>query len=304
MQEMQKITPCLWFDRNAEEAMAFYTSLFNHSEIRSIKRYPEGPLDGPMEGMEGKVLTAMFELEGFQFMALDGGPLFQFNPSVSFFINCESREEINALWEKLSQGGSALMPLAEYPFSPWYGWIQDRHGLSWQLILSEAGAEQKIVPSFLFVRDHAGEAEEAIRFYARVFDGSMVGDIARYGPDQAPDEEGTVAYAPFALAGQQFVAMDSAQEHDFNFNEAISLYVECRTQEEVDHYWEALSAVPEAEQCGWLKDKYGLSWQIIPKQLGEMMSDPDAEKSERVMDSMLKMKKIDIAELEKASRGG
>jgi predicted 3-demethylubiquinone-9 3-methyltransferase (glyoxalase superfamily) len=300
---MQKIIPCLWFDRNAEKAMAFYTSLFNHSEIKSIKRYPDGPLEGPMEGMQGQVLTAIFVLEEFQFMALDGGPLFEFNPSVSFFVNCESREEINSLWEKLSQGGEALMPLAEYPFNPWYGWIQDRYGLSWQLIQVEGGTEQKIVPSMMFVGDHAGEAEEAIRFYASVFDGSRIGDIARYGPDQTPEEEGTVAYAPFGLAGQQFAAMDSAREHGFSFTEAISMYVECRSQEEVDHYWQALSAVPEAEQCGWLKDQYGLSWQIIPRQLGEWMNDPDPERAGRVMDSMLKMKKIDIGELEKAFQG-
>jgi predicted 3-demethylubiquinone-9 3-methyltransferase (glyoxalase superfamily) len=300
---MQRITPCLWFYRNAEEAMAFYTSLFKGSEIKSIKRYPEGPLEGPMSGMQGKVLTAIFALEGFQFMALDGGPIFQFNPSVSFFVNCNTREEINQLWEELSEGGEALMPLDEYPFSPWYGWIQDQYGLSWQLILAAGAAETKIIPSLMFVGDQAGKAEEAIGFYARVFKDSRVGDIARYSADQSPDEAGTVAYARFTLQGQHFAAMDSARGHDFSFNEAVSLYVECQNQEEVDHYWDALSAVREAEQCGWLKDRYGLSWQIIPKQLGEMMSDPDPEKSGRVMDSMLKMKKIDIRALEEAYRG-
>lgn len=155
---MQKITPFLWFDKEAEEAVNFYTSIFKNSRIVSIKRYPEGPLEGPMKGMEGKVLTAVFELDGQKFMALDGGPIFK-------------------------------------------------------------------------------------------------------------------------------------------FNESISMYVSCKDQEEVDYYWEKLSAVPESEQCGWLKDKYGLSWQIVPEALPELLN---ADKSGRVMQAMLKMKKINIADLEKA----
>jgi predicted 3-demethylubiquinone-9 3-methyltransferase (glyoxalase superfamily) len=161
---MQKITPFLWFDKNAEEAINFYTSIFKNSQIVSINRYPEGYTEGPMAGMGGKVLTGVFELEGQKFMALDGGPIFK-------------------------------------------------------------------------------------------------------------------------------------------FTEATSFYVECENQEEVDYYWEKLSAVPESEQCGWLKDKFGVSWQIIPRQLGELMSDPDEEKASRVMQAMLKMKKINIDELQEAYDG-
>jgi predicted 3-demethylubiquinone-9 3-methyltransferase (glyoxalase superfamily) len=159
---MGRVTPFLWFDKNAEEAMNFYTSVFKDSKIVSVTRYPEGPLEGPMAGMEGKVLTAVFELNGQQFMALDGGPVFKFNEAVSFQVDCE-------------------------------------------------------------------------------------------------------------------------------------------TQEEVDELWEKLSAVPESEQCGWLKDRFGLSWQIIPTALPRLMSDPDPAKAKRVTDAMLKMKKIDIAALEAAA---
>jgi predicted 3-demethylubiquinone-9 3-methyltransferase (glyoxalase superfamily) len=158
----QKIIPCLWFDKNAEEAMNFYTSIFNDSKIVSITRYPEGYDEGPMKGMEGKVLTGIFELNGQQFMCLDGGPIFKFNEAISFQVSCENQEEVDELWEKLS-------------------------------------------------------------------------------------------------------------------------------------------AIPESEQCGWLKDKFGLSWQIIPKVLGELMSDPDKAKAKRVTDAMLKMKKIDVAGLEAAA---
>lgn len=165
---MQKITPFLWFDKNAEEAMEFYVSVFKgygkDAQVVSIHRYPGGYSEGPMAGMEGKVLTGIFELDGQRFMALDGGPIFKFNESVSFLVSCED-------------------------------------------------------------------------------------------------------------------------------------------QKEVDYFWEKLSAVPESEQCGWLKDKFGLSWQIIPKQFEEIMSDPDQAKSKRVMDEVLKMKKIDLARLQKAYEG-
>ncbi len=168
---MQKIVPCLWFDKECEEAIKLYISIFNsaphsakNSKIVSIERYPEEPLDIPVKGMEGKILTAIFELSGQRFMALDGGPMFK-------------------------------------------------------------------------------------------------------------------------------------------FTEATSFYVECADQEEVDYFWEKLSAVPESEQCGWLKDKYGLSWQIVPKRMGELLSDKDKVKARKVMDAFLKMKKIVIKDLEKAYEG-
>lgn len=304
---MQKIVPCLWFDKDAEEAMNFYVSIFaksrantGSSQIVSIKRYPEEVPAEFMKGMEGKVLTGLFELAGYRFMALDGGPIFTFTPAISFFVRCQSADEVDAYWSSLSDGGTVLMPLDTYPFSEKYGWIQDKYGLSWQVILSQDAVGQTIVPSLMFVGDQAGKAEEAIRFYAEVFGDAAVGDVARYGANQEPDREGTVAYADFRLEGQPFAAMDSARQHDFRFNEAISFYVECATQKEVDTLWEKLSAVPESEQCGWLKDQYGVSWQIIPKRLGDLMNDPDPEKSGRVMQAMLQMKKIDVAQLEAA----
>lgn len=303
---MQTIVPCLWFDNNTEEAMNFYISAFSQlsnvgeSQIISIDRYPDPvPLDF-MKGMEGKVITSIFELAGFRFMALDGGPQFNFTPAISFFVNCDSEAELASLWAILSEDGSVLMPLDTYDFSQKYGWLQDKFGVSWQLILAETPTEQTIVPSLMFVGEQAGNAEEAIRFYANLFNDAKVGDITRYSAEQAPEQEGTVMYAEFFLENQKFTAMDSAQEHNFTFTEAISLYVECPDQAEVNRLWNALSAVPESEACGWLKDKYGVSWQIIPIQLGQLMGDPDPEKSRQVMDAMLQMKKIDVAQLQAA----
>jgi predicted 3-demethylubiquinone-9 3-methyltransferase (glyoxalase superfamily) len=300
---MQKITPFLWFDKNAEEAISFYTSVFPDSHLASLARYPDRELDIPGGGIPGKIMNATFTLNGLRFMALDGGPSFAFNPSVSFFVNATSKDRVDSLWAQLSDGGQALMQLGEYPFSRWYGWIQDRYGLTWQLILTEGPVEQEIVPSLMFTGPQSGRAEEAIGFYVGLFDDSAVGEISRYGPDQVT-EEGNVAHGRFSLAGQQFVAMDSGLDHDFTFNEAISLYVECDDQQEVDYFWRQLSSVPDAEQCGWLKDPFGVSWQIIPRQLGELMGDPDPEKAGRVVDAMLKMKKIDVAGLQQAYDGG
>jgi predicted 3-demethylubiquinone-9 3-methyltransferase (glyoxalase superfamily) len=304
---MQKIVPCLWFDKNAEEAMNFYISVFaqfqaapDSSKIVSITRYPDEVPAEVMKGMEGKVLTGLFELAGYRFMALDGGPIFHFTPAISFFVRCHSEAEVDGYWSRLSDGGTALMPLDTYPFSKKYGWIQDKYGVSWQVILAQGPVGQTIIPSLMFVGDQAGKAEEAINYYAEVFGDAAVGDVARYGANQEPDREGSVAYGKFRLEGQSFTAMDSAHQHDFTFNEAISFYVECETQGEVDALWEKLSAVPESEQCGWLKDRYGVSWQVIPKRLGELMNDPDPEKSGRVLEAMLQMKKIDVAQLEAA----
>lgn len=298
----QKIHPCLWFDRQAEEAADFYTAVFRNSEVWKVTRYLD--VGQEIHGMEaGTVMSVDFTLEGYHFTALNGGPVFTFNPSISFMVHCPVKEEVDELWENLSGGGTTLMPLDAYPFSERYCWIQDKYGLSWQVIFSQSMPEQKVVPSLLFVGDVCGQAEEAITFYTSVFDGSEVGNILRYGPDQKIDKEGTVMHADFTLTGQGFTAMDSALEHDFAFNEAISFMVQCDSQKELDQYWEQLSHHKEAEQCGWLKDKYGISWQIVPAQLDELLSETDSGKATRVTEALLGMKKLVIADLRRAYEG-
>jgi predicted 3-demethylubiquinone-9 3-methyltransferase (glyoxalase superfamily) len=300
---MKKITPHLWFDTEAREAAEFYTSLFPDSQITNSTTLHDTP--------SGDTDIVSFELAGQSFMAISAGPLFKFNPSISFFVNFDpsrdpdARTSLDQMWERLSEGGTALMPLDKYPFSEHYGWVQDKYGLSWQLILTNPEGEERpfIIPSLMFVGDVAGRAEEAILHYLSVFKDSKMGAIARYGPGQEPDKEGTVMFADFMLEGQWFAAMDSAHEHHFAFNEAISLLVQCDSQEEIDDYWKKLSAVPEAEQCGWLRDKFGVSWQISPAALDEMMKDGTREQIDRVTQAFLPMKKFDIAELQKAFEG-
>jgi predicted 3-demethylubiquinone-9 3-methyltransferase (glyoxalase superfamily) len=152
---------------------------------------------------------------------------------------------------------------------------------------------QKITPFLWF----DGKAEEAIRFYVSIFKNSKVGAITRYG-DAGPGPKGTVMVATFQLEGQEFIALNGGPQ--FTFSPAISFVVNCETQEEVDAFWEKLAEGGEELQCGWLRDKYGLSWQIVPTVLGEMMQDKDAEKSQRLMKAMLQMTKLDIKRLKQA----
>lgn len=208
------------------------------------------------------------------------------------------------MWGELSAGGTALMDIDAYPFSERYGWIQDRYGLSWQIMFTGGSdVKQRITPTLMYVGDVSGKAEEAVEFLVSVFHDARVGDIMRYEAGDEPDREGTVRHVAFILEGRDFAAMDSARMHDFGFNEAISFMVHCDTQEEIEYYWGNLSTDPKAEQCGWLKDRYGLSWQIVPNVLEEMLRDSDEDKVARVTESFLKMKKLDIAELREVYAG-
>jgi len=293
---VQKITPHLWFDREAKEAAELYTRAIPNSRITRVTTLRDTP--------SGDCDLVWFQLAGQPFAAISAGPMFKFNPSVSFHVRCSTKGEVDALWARLSEGGKVLMPLDVYPFSERFGWAQDRFGLSWQVIYTGGGElRQRIVPALMFVGAVCGKAEEAINFYASAFNAAPPQVLARYGKGAEPDQEGTVQFAQFTLLGQEFAAMDSARDHKFAFNEAISFLVPCDTQQEIDALWQKLSADPGAEQCGWLKDKYGLSWQIAPTILNELMSSPDQQQVARVTQALLKMKKFNVAELQRAAAG-
>ena len=304
---MQKITPFLWFDNQAEEAAKLYTSLFKNGRIGKITRY--GKEGYEIHGREaGSVMTVEFELAGYKLAGLNGGPHFKFTPAISFFVVCETEAEVDALWQKLSQGGMTLMELQKYDWSEKYGWLLDKYGLSWQVSLGrKEDVGQTITPLLMFVGKQHGRAEEALRFYTSVFKNSDVTGILRHGAGET-DPEGTarreladtVKHAQFRLNGETFMVMDSGLEHSFTFTEALSFVVNCETQEEVDYFWEKLSEGGEKSRCGWLKDKFGVSWQVVPTILEELASDPDPAKSDRVMKAILQMDKLDIAGLKRA----
>lgn len=300
---MQKIVPNLWFDKEAKEAAEFYTSLLPDSKITDTTTLRDTP--------SGDTEIVSFQLWGQDFMAISAGPLFKPNPSISFMLNFDPAQDpdaktrIDEVWHKFLDGGKVLMPIEKYPFSERYGWIEDRYGVSWQLILTDPNGEERpfIIPSLLFAGDICGKAKEATDFYLSIFKDSKRGDIALYPAGMEPDKEGTVMFTDFMLEDQWFAAMDSARRHNFEFNEAISLMVNCEDQKEIDYYWQKLSAVPESEQCGWLKDKYGVSWQIVSKEMNEMMSSGTREQIDRLTQALLPMKKLDLAVLRKAYAG-
>ena len=170
--------------------------------------------------------------------------------------------------------------------------------MTWQLMLGELGPEgHKIITSFLFVGDLFGKGEQAIRNYTSIFEDSKIHHLELY---QEGEEQpvGTLKFGSFSLGNSKFAAMDGPGTHDFQFNEGVSLVVECENQQEIDYFWGKLTEGGAEVQCGWLRDKYGVSWQIIPANLGSLMSDPG--KWERVMQALLKMIKLDIAALTNA----
>jgi len=299
-----RLVPHLWYDAQAVEAAEFYCSLFPDSKIiaRSvIYDTPSGNCD---------YLT--FELWGQRFEAISAGPNYTFNPSISFMVNFDplffqadkdprqaARDKLDEIWKKLGDGGRVLMELGEYDFSRRYGWIQDKYGLSWQLILSDSRGEARppIMPSLLFVKENCGRAEEAGNFYLSIFPDSARGIIARYPAGMEPDREGSTMFSDFRLGAIWITATDSAYNHEFQFNEAVSFTIYCNDQEGIDYFWDRLSAVPEAEQCGWLKDKYGVSWQIVPEELSRFLEAGSEKQRQAVTNAVLQMKKIEIGEL-------
>jgi predicted 3-demethylubiquinone-9 3-methyltransferase (glyoxalase superfamily) len=273
-----QIYPCIWFDGQAKAAAEFYCSVIKNSRITT---------DTPM--------VVMFELNGKKIMGLNGGPMFKINPSISLFVSFETINETNEIWNKLiADGGKAIMPIDKYPWSERYGWLQDKFGLTWQISVAFSGDSRlKITPSMLFTGSAFGKAEEAVNFYSSVFDNSSKDVLIHYPAEDA--NAGKVMFSEFKLNNYNIIAMDGPGEHDYTFNEAVSFVVNCETQKEIDYYWNKLTDGGQESMCGWLKDKFGVSWQIIPVVIGKLISDP--KKVAGVMQAILKMKKLDIETL-------
>lgn len=273
--------PCLWMNNNAKEAVDFYTQIFENSTILTENQ-----------------MVILFELEGVKFMALNGGDHFTPNPSISFFVWFDRAEDVDRVANQLSEGGLVLMPLDKYDWSERYSWVQDKYGISWQIFYGSSPNGQKIAPTFMFCNIQQGRAKEAIEYYTNLFPGSKNLNI-HYYPDNIPDIGGQVMYADFELNGNLHIAMDSGGPQPFTFNEGISIVIECEDQQEIDRYWDAFADGGNEGMCGWIQDKFGVSWQVIPAELKELMNTP--ERAARVSAAFLKMKKLDIATLRKAA---
>ena len=301
---MDKITPFLCFNGQAEEAVRLYLEAFMDSKIMNITRLTSEDLAALSElpkgerPEEGSARFIQFQLAGQEMMAANGLAGFKFTPAVSLFVNCETAEELDAIWEKLSASGMVLMERDRYPFSERFGWLADRFGVSWQLNLGKR--EKKIIPFLMFVKN--GKAKEAVEFYTSFFKNSEILTMQIYGKGEE-EPEGTVRHSIFKLEGQELMAIDSARDHQFSFSNGISLYVSCENQDEVDALWERLSERGEKQECGWLKDRYGVSWQVAPKIVWKMVNDPNPGRAQRALSAVAKMKKLDIDTLNKAYEG-
>ena len=280
----QLITPAIWCDGTADEAARFYADVFREGSV--------------VEQVPG--LAATVSIHGFRLSLINGGGQYAPNPSISCILNFDpllfggedqARTYLDELYERLSTGG-VLMELGEYPFSPRYAWVRDRFGMTWQLMLTDPAGEPRpfILPSFMFGGTNHANAEEATEAWIALFDDARRGALRRY-EEGGPMEAGTVMFTDFTLRGTWMAAMDSGASQDLTFTRGVSMIVSCRDQEEIDRYWTGLSAVPEAERCGWCVDRWGVSWQVIPHNIAELMA--DAATREKI----LQMGKIDLTRL-------
>lgn len=277
-----KLFPCIWYNGNAKEAAGLYSSAFGNTTVA----FDNG-------------MVILLDIDGCRVMGLNGGPMFSPNASISFFVSFTDEASVDNAWKQLKEGGTVFMELNQYPWSNKYGWIQDKFGVSWQLMMANPGMEaQTITPALMFTHTVAGKAEEAMQLYTSLFPNSSVQSISRYEKEEG-GVEGTVKHGRFLLNGQLLVAFDSHMFNTFTFNEGVSLCVNCDTQQEIDHYWNNLTAGGgEESMCGWLKDKFGVSWQIVPADIASIISDP--EKGQRAMQALMQMKKIDVDKLRNA----
>lgn len=281
------IFPCLWFNGDGKYAANFYCGLFNGSISA----------DTPV------VLN--IELFGQKLMFLNAGPQFEKNASISFTILCESEEEVREYWTGLLTKGQILMELKESPWSKKYGWIRDHFGVTWQIILTEKRSDQKIVPTLMFMHQNNGKAETALEFYTSIFPNSKTGTILRYGDEVSYENQKVAEYiqqAYFQIDHYTLFCLDNSYDHPFDFNEGISMVVMTGDQKQTDHLWNSLLSNGGRESmCGWLKDQFGVSWQIVPKKLLELMNDFDQpQKAQKVVETMMGMQKIIITDLENA----
>lgn len=294
---MKNVSTCIWLDNEAEELFAFYQSVFKN--IKKLRSTNYSAASATMSGRPvGSLMTLEFDIEGCEFLALNGGPIFSPNPSISFYISCSSANEVDETFNKLAEGGEVLMPLQKYPFSERFGWVNDKFGVSWRVNLAPE-SKQKITPSLMFSNDLSGRAEEAMKHYTSIFKNSKIVDISRFAEGEG-GTVGNVKHGVFTLDGEQFMAFDSPVPHAFTFSEGVSFIVHCNTQDEVNSFWSKLTEDGRPSQCGWLADKFGVSWQIVPTILAEMLQDGDAERYENVVNALMQMTKLDIAALKAA----
>ncbi len=290
---MQKISPFLWFEKDMDQVVKYYQSLFPNVTTSGKSGLDNTP--------SGAVQMESITIYGTRFDLMTAGPYLPFNPTVSFIINCDTPQEAEDLWSKITAEGKALMPLQKYDFAEKFGWAQDKYGVSWQVLcMNGEKPAEKIASTLMFCGDVCGHAEEAMNFYVSVFKNSRVDYVSHYenNEPEADDVRAKTKHAGFMLDGTRFSVLDSGKVSPLTFNQAISFVVYCENQEDVDYYWDKLTEGGQEVQCGWLNDKFGVPWQVVPRQMTEMLSKGTKEQIARVTEAFMKMKKFDIKALE------
>lgn len=245
-------------------------------------------------------MVISIEIEGQKLMFLNGGPQFRPNQTLSLMLMCDSHEEVQNYYHRLSENGKVMMEIDTYPWSEKYAWVEDQFGISWQLFFTSEKAKQKFSPTMMFTGNNAGKCRQAIRFYTEIFPNSNIESIMEYQEGQG-EPAGNIAHSQFQIDDYTMMAMDSSHDHNAQFSEGISMVIMTDSQEETDFYWSKLTENGEESRCGWLKDQYGFSWQITPKRLIELTNTDHPETNRKAFDAMLKMKKIIIKDIENAA---
>jgi len=277
-----KIYPCFWMQEDPASALTLYRQAFPEIEVLSQS-----------------ALVGMFRLHGFEVMLLNGGPQYRPNPAVSLTLHCDGEASAQRVWSALLNDAEVLMPLGTYDWSSCYGWLNDRNGISWQITTGAPQQQGQLVhSSLMFCGAQQGKANAAIDYYTGLFPRSARLQTHLY-PVTMPELAGQVMYASFKLEDIGFAAMDSGVPQSFSFTPGNSHVIVCRDQDEIDYYWNAFTADGHESRCGWCDDKFGLSWQVIPASLPQLMSDPDTGSA--VAQAMFRMKKLDLAELQRAA---
>lgn len=264
--------PCFWYDSDSAGAAALYLQAFGTGHI-----------------VETTPISTIWELYGRRLMGINGGPRYRPNGSLSLFVQRSAEEEVRGAFETLAQDGQVFMPLSPKEWSPLYGWVQDRYGVNWQIAQGRVdAADFTLMPALTFFGAQAGRAKEAMELYTSIFSSSTVDELHT-------GEDGRIMFAAAHLGGQTVAFMDGPDSQDIPFSEGASLSVACETQVEIDYFWDRLVEGGRESRCGWLVDRFGVSWQIVPAVLGALMSNP--ERAQRVVAAFLPMNKLDLETL-------
>lgn len=267
------IAPAIWFDNNAFEAFKWYSAIFPNSTYSQINP-----------------VVVSGKLAGTPFVGINGGAAFKPNSAISFLVTIESQTELLEIWHKLlEKSHSILMPLQAYPWSQLYAWIEDAYGVHWQLYLGKLVDvnNQVICPMLMYPHASKSICMEAVAFYKDLFP-----NLESHGQLHYPaPNENKVQHTQFSIGPNMFMAADHIEESNEKFTEGVSLVIYCKDQTEINYYWDKITAKGKESQCGWCKDEFGVSWQVIPENIDVLIANPNAQKA------LYAMKKIIIDEL-------